>query len=118
MAAPRNREADILWRMRTRRHPPPCGEGRPAEPAGVGVKNRSDATTGRACSCITPPAATQRASHKGEGKCSSREQSAHPGQLAQMIGTVAEGEIDHGHALEIMPDGIFHGHADAAMDLH
>ena len=34
-----------------------------------------------------------------------------------MVAAVAEQRVDHRHALEIVPDGIFHRHADAAMEL-
>src|SRR5665213_1911641 len=46
-----------------------------------------------------------------------RDQPAAFGQNAEMVVGVTEHGIDHGDALEIVPDARFHGHADAAVDL-
>ena len=45
------------------------------------------------------------------------EQSANPSQRCQMHVGVAEQHVDHRHALEVVADIVFHGHADAAVQL-
>jgi hypothetical protein len=45
------------------------------------------------------------------------KQAAQLGQRLQMLVSVAEHHIDHGHALEIVPDLVLHGHPYAAVKL-
>ena len=45
------------------------------------------------------------------------QQSAQSREPAQMRVGVAEQHVDHGHALEVVADLVFHRHADAAMQL-
>src|SRR4051812_5693298 len=45
------------------------------------------------------------------------DHAAHAGERGEMIVGIAEHRIDHRDALEVVPDLVLHGHADAAVEL-